>query len=230
MNTKKCVLTLVGALTLLASPAMAHEAGTWVVRAGVGTVSPDSDNLVLTNFPATGIVSTIEVDDGTSLTLSGTYMITENWAFDILAAWPFSHDIDLTVVDTTSPGSPTSLKAGETKHLPPTFSMQYHFLPDAKFQPYAGAGVNYTTFFDTEVTSALTSLLGVTSLDLDDSFGLALQLGADWLVDDNWLVNFDVRYINIETDATVSDGTTEADIGTVKIDPYVYSINVGYRF
>ena len=230
MRISKYLLAVAALLAFAASPALAYEQGTWILRAGVGTVAPDSDNLVLPDFPATGINSTVEVDDGTSLTLSATYMFTPNWAFDILAAYPFNHDINLSVVDTLPPGSSVSFKAAETDHLPPTFSLQYHFLPDATFQPYVGAGLNYTTFFSTDVTQDLTDALGVTSLDLDDSFGLALQLGADWTFSNNWLINFDFRWINIETDATVSDGTTSSEIGTVAIDPYVYSINIGYRF
>jgi outer membrane protein len=211
---------------LLAVPASAHEQGSWILRAGVGTVAPDSNNLVLPDFPAGGINTTVNVDDGTSLTLTGTYMFRENWAFDILAAWPFTHDISITVVDTVPPGSTASLEIAETDHLPPTFSLQYHFLPEGKFQPYVGAGLNYTTFFSTDVTQDFTDLLGVTKLDLDDSFGLAMQLGADIELSNDWLINFDVRYISIETDAKV-DGTK---IGTVDINPWVYAIAVGRRF
>jgi outer membrane protein len=214
------------AALVLAAPASAHEEGTWIIRAGVGTVAPESDNLVLRDFPAADIDTTVVVDNGTSLTLTGTYMFTQNWAFDILAAWPFTHDISIRVVDTIPPGSTASLEIAETDHLPPTFSVQYHFMPDGKFQPYVGAGLNYTTFFSTDVTQDFTDLLGVTDLDLDDSFGFALQLGADIEVSDNWLVNLDVRYINIETDAKV-DGVK---IGTVDINPWVYAIAVGRRF
>lgn len=213
MKSSKCLLAAGALLALVASPALAYEAGTWVLRAGVGVVAPDSDNLVLD--PTT----IVEVDDGTSLTLMGTYMFSPNWAFDILAAWPFNHDIKL-----------DGTKIAETDHLPPTFSMQYHFLPDSTFQPYVGAGVNYTTFFSTDVTQALTDLTGITDIDLDDSFGLALQLGADWSFGNRWLVNFDLRWIDIESDLTASDGTTSAELGTVKIDPFVYSINIGYSF
>lgn len=213
MKSSKYLLAAGALLALVASPAMAYEAGTWVLRAGVGVVAPDSDNLVLD--PAT----IVEVDDGTSLTLMGTYMFTPNWAFDVLAAWPFNHDIML-----------GDTKIAETDHLPPTFSMQYHFLPDSTFQPYVGAGLNYTTFFSTDVTQDLTDLTGITDIDLDDSFGLALQLGADWSFGNRWLVNFDLRWIDIESDLTASDGVTSAELGTVKIDPFVYSINIGYTF
>ncbi len=202
------------ALFTLIAPAQAHEEGQWIIRAGLGSVAPDSKNLDLSDAVDT---ITVEVDSGTSLTLVGTYMITKNWAFDVLAAWPFSHDINLVV-------NGDSGKIAETDHLPPTLSAQYHFSPDAKFQPYVGFGLNYTTFFSTDTVPALSDL-GV-ELDLDDSFGLAVQLGADFEIDDTWLLNFDVRYISIETDATLGGDA----IGTVVIDPWVYAINLGYRF
>ena len=232
MRISKYLLAAAALLALAVSPAMAYEKGTWILRAGVGTVAPDSDNLTIPDFPAGGLNAVVEVDDGTSLVLSGTYMFTENWAFDILAAYPFNHDINIAVIDTLPPGGVAvpSFKAAETDHLPPTFSIQYHFLPDATFQPYVGAGLNYTTFFSTDVTSDLVAV-GVDRLDLDDSFGLALQLGADWNFNNNWLINFDFRWINIESDATLSGPALPTPYtDTVTIDPYVYSISIGYRF
>jgi outer membrane protein len=213
MKSSKYVLVAGALLALVASPALAYEAGTWVLRAGVGVVAPDSDNLVLD--PDT----IIDVDDGTSLTLMGTYMFSRHWGFDILASWPFNHDIKL-----------GGTKIAETDHLPPTFSMQYHFLPDSTIQPYVGAGVNYTTFFGTDIEPVLTDLTGITDIDLDDSFGLALQLGADWTFGNRWLLNVDLRWIDIESDLTASDGVDSIELGTVKIDPFVYSINIGYTF
>ena len=205
MKRLSIALTVAFAALLLAAPASAHDEGTWIVGAGIGSVQPDSDNLSL------GPAGMIEVDDGTSLTLTLTYMFSENWAFDVLAAWPFSHDITLGGVEVAS-----------TDHLPPTFSAQYHFSPDAKFQPYVGAGVNYTTFFSTDTTGPLDG----TKLDLADSFGLALQLGADIEINEQWFVNLDMRYIDLETDAKL-DG---AKLGTVAIDPWVYAIALRYKY
>jgi len=217
----------------LAGPAIAHEAGQWILRAGVGQVDPKSNNLSETvEDGGVTIGVALEVDAGTSLTLMGTYMFTPNWAFDILASWPFKHDINgnISIDDGVNPAESFSSKVAEVEHLPPTFSVQYHFLPDAQFQPYVGLGINYTTFTSAEFTDIIVDgeNLGTLgdSLDLGDSFGVAGQLGADWVFSDNWLVNLDVRWINIESDMTV-DGL---DIGTVKIDPWVYSLNIGYRF
>ena len=221
----------------LATPAVAHEAGQWIVRAGVGTVMPKDDNLTLPTIDLGGVIvdATIQVDDGTSLTLTGTYMFTENWAFDILAAWPFKHDIDLdaTIDDGTGPQSGT-VPFGEVKHLPPTFSIQYHFAPDATFQPFVGLGVNYTTFSGEKLNQDVVDA-GFVSFSLDDSFGVAAQVGADWVFDSQWLINFDLRWIQIEADltATVDDGNgpqTATFPDPVKIDPWVFAVNVGYRF
>ena len=177
------------------------------------------------------------VDGGTSLVLSGTYMFSENWAFDILAAWPFKHDVDLdaTIFDAFS-GEEFSgtVPFGEVEHLPPTFSMQYHFAPNADFQPYVGLGVNYTNFLSEDLDSDVVDA-GIVDFELDDSFGLATQVGADWMLNDSLLLNFDVRWISIESDltATVDDGVdppVTGKLGTVKIDPWVFAISLGYRF
>jgi len=74
----------------LATPAVAHEAGQWIVRGGIGTVMPKDKSLELPliELGDLSLDACVTVDDGTSLTLSATYMFTENWAFDILAAWP----------------------------------------------------------------------------------------------------------------------------------------------
>ena len=198
-------------LLFLALPAHAHEAGQWVYRVGVGTVQPDDRNLVLdeTTF--------IEVDGGTSATFTLTYFFTRNLAFDVLAAFPFNHDVVL-VADGVG------AKVAETNHLPPTLSLQYHFLPEGDLRPYVGLGVNWTTFFNTDTIDDLADA-GV-GLELDDSFGMAAQVGADYLIGEHWLINLDVRYLDIETDATLGG----AEVGSVAIEPWVYSLSVGYRF
>ncbi|MGB5490975.1 MAG: OmpW family outer membrane protein, partial [Woeseiaceae bacterium] len=165
------------AVVVLSSAANAYEKGDWLLRVGVGNVDPKSSN---------GLVAS--VDSGTAVVFNGTYFFTPNVGFEILAATPFSHDIKL-----ASDGT----KVGETKHLPPTFSLQYHFIPDGAFRPYVGAGLNYTLFFDEDTTGPLAG----TSLSLDDSVGFAAQLGADFDISEKMFLNFDLRWIDINTDA-----------------------------
>jgi outer membrane protein len=189
------------AAVLSAPPAPAHEAGDWIVRGGFHNVDPKSDNGDL-----------VEVDDDTMFTFDVVYMLTPNWGLELLAALPFEHDIAL--VD-----GPT---VASTKHLPPTFSVVYHFLPDGAWQPYAGVGVNVTLFFDEDTRGPLAG----TDLSLDTSVGMAAVVGVDIPLSSNWILNADVRYLDIDTDAEL-DGV---DIGSVNIDPWTFGLNVGYRF
>jgi outer membrane protein len=177
------------------------DQGDWLFRFGGSYVDPKSNN-----HPV------VDVDSAASFTFNFSYMMTANWAVEVLAAYPFEHDI--TLKDGT--------KVGSTKHLPPTVSLQYHFLPDGKFQPYVGARVNFTYFFD---ESTVGPLEGV-PLSLDSSWGLAGELGADIMLNDKWFLNLSVRYIDIGTDATLGGD----DIGKVNIDPWVYGFNAGIRF
>lgn len=196
-------------VVVFSSAANAYEKGDWLLRVGVGHVDPKSDN---------GDIAS--VDSGTALVFNGTYFFTPNVGFEILAATPFSHDIK--AADNNPVGIPAGTKVGETKHLPPTFSLQYHFDTQSAFKPYVGAGVNYTLFFDEETTGPLAG----TSLSLDDSFGLAAQLGADFDISDTMFVNFDVRWVDINTDAELDGAALEE----VEIDPVVYSLTLGWRF
>jgi len=222
-------LLFAGALALVgvAVPAAQAEQGDWVLKGGATMVSPDSKNLSLGDLgPVEGVGTvtdaSLEVDDGTSFGFTVTYMATDNIGVELLAAWPFKHDIDLAA---TVDGERFSGKIAETEHLPPTLSLQYHFIPDGMFSPYVGLGVNWTMFSSEKIDPILAD-----GLKLDDSFGLAGQVGADVKFGDKWLINFDVRYIDISTKAKIKVDGEWLPLGNVGIDPFVYSIMVGYRF
>ncbi len=200
-----CAAALLGAAA--ANTAVAMEQGDWLIRFGASNVDPKSDNNPL-----------VSVDSAASATLNFSYMMTRHWSVEVLAAYPFEHDIE-GVGDLAGLG-----KIARTKHLPPTVSLQYHFLPDSKFQPYIGGGVNYTNFFNEKGVGALEGA----DLKLDDSWGLAAEIGADFMLGDTWFLNVSVRYINIDTDATVNGDSNL--VGEVSIDPWVYGAHVGLRF
>lgn len=225
-------------LLAITTPGIAHEAGTFVVRAGAGHIAPKSGNLDLGSLDVGGGVSldraSVEVDHGWALVLSGTYMLTDHWAVDLLASTPFKHEIDVKAQITAGGDTAAGrVQLGETYHLPPTVSIQYHLSPNTMIQPYVGLGLNWTIFFDEDLTDDAESL-GFQDLDLDDSIGIAAQFGMDMALTDRWLLNADVRWMNIETDVDASfdfgAGPQSGRLGTVEIDPWVYQLNIGYRF
>lgn len=212
------ILALAGILGSSLQSAIAYEKGDWVVRAGITHVAPDdtSDNVFVAGAD---LGLGVNVDSNSQLGLNLVYFFSPQVAIEILAATPFSHDIGLNTVDTL----------GSTKHLPPTVSANYYFAdPSQAFQPYVGAGINYTIFFDEQFT-ATNENAGFSDLELDSSFGLSAQIGFDYMLDNNWLVNASVRWIDIDTEASF-DLNGSAGSVDVSIDPFVYSLTLGYKF
>ena len=64
---------------------------------------------------------------------------------------------------------------------------------------------------------------------MSDSWGLAAQVGLDYQVNKNWLINGSVWYAKIDTDVEFKYQGAPVKIET-DIDPWVYMISVGYTF
>jgi len=220
------VVALFGAC--FAPRAAAYEAGDWIVRGGVAVVAPDVSNSAL-RFSNDGLNNLlgsekVDINDNVQPNFTVTYMYNSYLGFELLAATPFKHSIRGKGNLSTALGNnglPNNV--AEVTHLPPTLSVVYYPLQGFNFQPYVGAGVNYTFFFSED------SNIGG-KVDLDSSVGVALQGGLDYRLSDRWHVNFSVRWIDIETDAKFT-GTALGNLDTtVDIDPIVYSVMLGYTF
>lgn len=218
-HTLSAICLTLAALSPLAS---AHQEGDWIVRGGLTTVAPDeSSSNIIAGGTDLGVALT--VDNNTQLGINVAYFVTNNINIELLAATPFKHDVNFSVSDPLGTGN----QLGEVTHLPPSLTANYYFNDaSSAFQPYIGAGINYTIFFDEEFTSTNEGL-GFSDLDLDASFGVTAQVGFDYMVDKNWFVNASVRYIDISTDATFT--LDNAALGA-DIDPSVYTVSVGYKF
>lgn len=221
------------ALALAAPVAHAYEAGDILVRAGAITVNPntDSGNVKVDQGPSTGanLGGKATLSSDTQLGLNFAYMFTSHWGIELLAATPFSHDVKL---KGTSVG-PANGKLGSLKQLPPTLSVVYYPLDSSsKFQPYVGAGINYTWIYD-ESLSSTAKQNGFSNFKADNSWGWAAQIGADYMITDKWMINGQVRYIDISTTATVDNNGlgqgTRAKVN-VDVDPLVYMVGIGYKF
>jgi outer membrane protein len=221
------------ALALAAPLAHAHEAGDIILRAGAITVNPeaDSSSVKVDQGPLAGadLGGKATLSSDTQLGLNFAYMLTNHWGIELLAATPFEHDVKL---KGTALGVANG-KLGTLKQLPPTLSLVYYPMdPKAAFQPYVGGGINYTYIYDEHVGSRAQSV-GFDNFKADSSWGLAWQVGADYMLTDNVMINAQVRYIDIDTTATVENNSiapgTRAKVD-VDVDPFVYMIGLGYKF
>ncbi|MFZ6753946.1 OmpW/AlkL family protein [Undibacterium sp. Dicai25W] len=204
---KKVILALsLAAIGFTATQAMADEAQSpWMVRVRAVNISPANSS---DPVGGVGAADRITVSSKTIPEIDFTYFVTPNWSAELILTYPQKHDVML-----------DGANIGSFKHLPPTLTAQYHFIPEGKINPYLGAGVNYTRISDVNL------LNGAANLD-NNSFGLALQAGVDFKIDKNWSVNLDIKKVQIRSDVTLNG----AKISNVKVDPLLVGVGVGYRF
>ncbi|MFL0804070.1 MAG: outer membrane beta-barrel protein [Agarilytica sp.] len=218
---KRCTAYATALLfSISVSHAFAYDKGDVILRAGLTTVAPseDSGNVYVDGGET---LMSVSVDNNTQLGLNFVYALNSNWAIELLAATPFSHTISLE-------NSGIDGELAEVTHLPPTLSALYLFADsESKIQPYAGVGLNYTIFFDESFKSSREPTFS--NLELDSSFGLSVQAGFDYLLNDNWMINGSIRYISISTTANFNVGEDAASVD-VDIDPWVYTLSTGYKF
>ena len=192
------------------------------VNVGAINVNPDDSGSAIDQDSTLGLKG----DSDTQLGITIDYAFNDNWTLELIAATPFSHDVEGT-------GGLAGNKIADIKHLPPSLVAQYHFLDNTyAIRPFVGVGVNYTTFFDEQPSQALKSTLGTddVEVELDDSFGLVAQVGANYKIDQNWGLHAMVSIMDIDTDATVYANGAKALTSTVELDPVVAMFGVRYSF
>ena len=215
MKNTACALAL---LALATTPAAAEQ-GDWLVRLRGIIVAPTEESTgVQPTFPT----GTVSVDNAIVPELDFTYFLTNNIGAElILATTP--HDI-------SGEGALAGLgEIADTMVLPPTLTLQYHFNPAGKIRPYAGVGVNWTIFYNEDTKAALNDAIGATTIDLENSVGVAYQVGVDFDLNERFFMNFDVKYIQIDTTATLNTGGLINTVD-VDLDPIVAGIGFGMRF
>lgn len=204
---------------MAATPAMA-EAGDTLIRVRGILVAPNEDSSGITPaFPA----ETVAVDNAIAPEIDITHMLSNNVGIELIAATT-KHSVSGTTGTTGGIG-----KLASTWVLPPTVTLQYHFAPGAKLRPYVGAGVNWTLFYKEKASNAFEAAVGQTNVNLSSSFGWAAQAGIDVDLNDKMFLNFDVKYIKMDTNARLNTTAAGVQRVGVDIDPLVFGVGVGFK-
>ena len=159
---------------------------------------------------------TIKIKSHVTLAVEAGYFITPNFALSFTGGLP-------PTVKIQAAGTMDGMgRVGATTYGPMTFTMHYHFTGMGRFQPYIGAGPALMHVFDE--TDGIMSKLRVRN-----TAGFAVQVGADYMLSDNWGIFFDVKKAILRTDGTGYLGPVpiKADI---KLDPLVVHSGVTFRF
>jgi outer membrane protein len=193
-------------------PGVGKQAGTVMIRLrAIGVIPLDASSSVsaIGGHVSTTAQAAPEIDI--------SYFFTNNLAVELIAA---TTKHTLTATDTKL----GKVDVGSTWVLPPTLTLQYHFMPDQAFSPYVGVGINASFFYSSRAAGGT-----VTGLSVNNSWGPAIQAGFDYNFAGHWFANFDVKQIFLNTAAHISAGATRLKAKD-DLDPLVVGAGLGYRF
>ena len=220
---------------VFAAGASAYDKGDFIVRAGYAALLPNESGGGLDGTP----VNRMGVDPAGMAAFTLGYMVTEHIGVELVGTGPFLHHLE-------APGSSKSdlvvqgEDLGKTKVIPPTALLQFYPY-HGDFQPYAGIGLTYAYFWDEKARQlANDNLGGETKIDIDDSIGPALQIGADYDLSSTLGTSFPVMvgamgmWSHVKADAKISthmaDGSVVKRDSNTDLDPFVFMVSAGTRF
>lgn len=202
----------------------------WMIRVRALVVDP-KNNVTFDPLPggnatwSTAVVPELDI----------TYFFTPNFAAELI--------LGVTSHRATGTGTVTGgvaaglnmqgLPIGKTWLLPPTLTFQYHATNFGAFKPYVGAGVNYTVFFNESAanTPGGSPAVRISSFNVSNAWAPAVQAGFDYMLDKNWGINVDVKYLWLRPSftASVNDGAIPLT-GKARLDPWIYGGGITYKF
>ncbi|WP_105428559.1 OmpW family protein [Neorhizobium sp. T6_25] len=193
---------------------VAQEAATgrspWQIRVrGLGVITGNRGSV--NGVPG----SDLSFSDSVIPELDISYFFTDNIAAELVLGTTYAN-----IKEDGAVGVPV----GRAWLLPPTLTLQYHFTNFGAFKPYVGAGVNYSLFYNQSEKP------GFHNLDVENNVGAALQVGFDYMIDQHWGVNFDVKKIFLETKWKAGHDVLGPLSGKAKINPWLIGAGVTYRF
>jgi outer membrane protein len=216
MRTTRSLIVSAAVIGMLAASGAA-QAQNWVAKAGAIFYQTHSET---TGIVGVGIPPGADAETGDAWTAIFVIerTLTPNIGVELVLGIP-------PTIEAKATGSVAFLGDNvlSAKNVAPTLLVNYYFgEPTSTWRPYLGAGVNYTRFTDIKTS------LPVQSVDMSDSWGLAVQAGINYAADKNWGLFASVARVDVKTDL-VAVGSTVLTT-TIDFKPITYSFGVWYRF
>jgi outer membrane protein len=218
-------------LCILSVPVLSYEGGDTILRVGYANVDfrEDSDAVLVDNAE----IGNLSVESQRTPLLTIATMFNERWGVEFLI--PF---FPLELKADGKDGFIDGLPMGTADVYPLVIAFQYYPFEVSWAKPYIGLGANYTFISNEKIDKNTASQLGIErieSLDADNSVGWVFQLGVDFPITKNLMVNLSSMYLELNLDATgtfYANGA-QSDLSAkmgVKKQPNITVVGVSYRF
>ena len=186
MKLRTLALTL--SALAIAPPAVADDSKIgWYLQLGpAGVAFSEGASISAGGSTIPGASTTLS--DNVTLGFGLGYRFTEDFSVIAIGGIP-----PTTTIKGTGPLN--GVTVGKVTYGPLIVAANYHIPTKGKFQPFIGAGINYTMVFDTKDS-------GISNLKADSAFGGVLRLGFDYMVDDSNGFFFSANKVFVNTKAT----------------------------
>ncbi|HET6803935.1 MAG TPA: OmpW family outer membrane protein [Frateuria sp.] len=210
---------LYGCLLALPAVVSAAEAQRWFIRGGAAYADfHASAQAAIAGQQIPGGSATVRHNIGVAF--EGGYYIAPNWSVALTLGVPPTAKI-------YGEGSLASAgKLGEATYGPSVLALQYHFPTGSRWQPYIGAGLNYTVILDTNDAA-------IRNLGVRNGSGSALQLGVEYRLNDRYALFVDAKKIWVAVRATgwaQGPGGLVPATARVTLNPVIYNVGVSFHF
>lgn len=201
----------------------------------------------------------LEVQPQTAFIFSIARSFGDNWEGELLLGFPPTHDVKMRMnnvriqqLATLNPAGPfpPGVTAGtvvaakhiasydgkvvaKLKQFAPTAFINYRFgTSQSTWRPYVGVGVNFT-HVKPEPTTAGEAFYndGKVRTKVSDSWGLALQAGVSYHIDDKWLISASYATAQVENKIRINtDNADSVHTASYKFNPSIWMFTVGRKF
>ena len=231
-NRPRAVKSLPVMLCIFSMPVLSYEGGDVILRLGYANVDfrEDSDSVLFDDAIKLGDLS---VESQRSPLLAFATMFNERWGVEVLIPFiPLELEVD------GKGGVIDGLPMGTADVWPLAITFQYYPFETQWVMPYIGIGANYTFINDEKIDENTASLLGIERIELidaDHSHGWVFQLGVDFPITKNLMINLSSTYMELNLDATSTVhvigvlSTLSAKVD-VKMQPNFTVVGISYKF
>ncbi|HOB13877.1 MAG TPA: OmpW family outer membrane protein [Novosphingobium sp.] len=220
---KLTIAAALAATTVLAAPAQADDlAGKIQVKVMATGVLPDGKITKVTNDPLTLTPgANTEANDNVVPTIAVEYFASDNISIETICC------VTKHKVAGTGTLAGTAL-VKDVLIVPATVTVKYH-VPLGPIKPYVGVGPTMFIMLDAKPDTTTTGL-GVDDVDLSSNVGVAIQGGVDIAMGEGMGLSLDAKKYWVSTTAKFYAAGTNVLETKHKLDPWVVSGGIYFRF
>lgn len=200
----------------------------------------------------------LEVQPQTAFIFTIARSFGDNWEGELMLGFPPVHEVKMRVnnpdvkaavdqpLPSPSPDPRPFIRSAVYKHIAsydgekvaklkqfaPTAFINYRFgTPQSTWRPYVGVGVNFT-HVKPEPTAAGEAFYndGKVKTKVSDSWGLALQVGMNYHIDETWLISASYATAQVANNIKIQTASGATQYGKYKFNPSIWMLTVGRKF